>query len=81
MPGKAVASLYDDVLLSEIKHCNFKTTLNARKPLLFLRPYARNSTATTIDQRKAEIYQEINNPDIAIFNQSFLQTGPIEYLT
>lgn len=42
-----------------------------------MRPYARNSTATSIDQRKAQIYQEINNPDIANFNEAFIQAGPI----
>lgn len=72
-----LACLYDEMLQVQTKHCNFKTTLNARKPLLFMRPYARNSTATSIDQRKAQIYQEINNPDIANFNEAFIQAGPI----
>jgi hypothetical protein len=38
----------------EGKHSYFKTTLNNRKPLLFIRPYTRNSSASmTIDERKA----------------------------
>ena len=64
----------------ESKYSNFKTSLNNRRQLLFLKPYTRNKdTSLTIDQRKTEIYQQINNPDLDSFN--CFQCGPIEYLT
>jgi len=54
-----MGGISDDQLLMHLdsKYSNFKTTLNNRKPLLFIKPYTRNSTSLTIDQKKAEIYR------------------------
>jgi hypothetical protein len=35
----------------------------------------------TIDQKKTEIYKEINNPDLTNFNENFKDVGMIEYMT
>lgn len=65
----------------DTRYSSFKTSLNNRKQLLYLKPYTRDrNCGMTIDQRKTQIYKEINQSEVATSDQWFKQ-GPIEYLT
>ena len=42
--------------------------------MLFIKPFTKYRNASmTIDQKKTEIYREVNNPDLLSFNDSFQQ--------
>lgn len=69
--------------MRDSRYSNFRTTINNRKQLLYLKPYTRyQHNSLTIDQKKTEIYKEINNPDLTNFGETFNnQSKFIEYLT
>jgi hypothetical protein len=69
--------------LAESKYSNFRTSVSHRKQLLYLKPYTRyQSQSLTIDQKKMEIYREINHPDLSTYSEQLPNKSQmIEYLT